>query len=444
MTLAQHSRLLSANRYDTKEWTFPEKDTDEDNTPAPTGNSRGLFEIQLCVDSSSGSADMQYRIPLLDKLRDFAVEEAKSKYDMAVAGIPLLYEVHMVTDATGRNGASVELLHADIVSSCADAFDEETGSPCLKDLTFEKIGYHDKLPFLFSRFDIFFNVDLTVGEGSIRAYNSELELSLGTRFAVNLKAKDIAIPPTLTSTQPVFSRMEAERKPSRMLAEKPVSFETFSRVIDAQPTQPLNEQDLDVLRVNLKNSEIAAKAQILIYNTMKYHMDSETRELIIKENAPKQGTSELDLPASLGTELNPSISEWLRTRYAPAYVGLQICEGVDKETRKKWQANYTDDEEKRLRYFWNGKGKDCLATCYEYTRLNELATHEASLKLVPRLQLYLDNDGKKWAETYYKFVGTKSRKLSVVMATLAAAGQEDTELKKICNRKCPIQLHQRN
>ncbi|KAI9774398.1 MAG: hypothetical protein M1840_004292 [Geoglossum simile] len=418
--------------YDTKEWTFPEKDTDEDKTPAPTGNSRDLFEIQLCVDSRSGSADMQYRIPLLDKLRDLAVEEAKSKHDMALADIPLLYEVHVITDATGRNGASIELLHADVVSSCADAFDDETGGPCLNDLTFEKIGCHDKLPFLFSRLDIFFNVDLTIGEGSIRMYNSELELTLGTRFALSAKTKDsIVIPPA--PVQPVFRRMKVETGPSKMLVEKSVSFRTFSRVKDAQPTQPLNEQDLDVLRVNLKNSDIAAKAQILIYNTMKYHMDSETRELIIKEDAPKQGTLELDLPASLGTELTPSISEWIRTRYAPAYVGLQICSGVDKETRKKWQANYTEDDEKRIRYFWSGKGKDCLAACYEYTRLNELATREASLKLAPRLQIYLDNGGEKWAETYYKFVNSRSRKLSVVTATLAAAGQEDTELKKVCN-----------
>ena len=386
---------------------------------------------------------MQYRIPLLDKLRDLAVEEAKSKHNMAFADVPLFYEVHVITDATGRNGVSIELLHADVVSSCADAFDDEIGGPCLNDLTFEKIGCHDKLPFLFSRFDVFFNVDLTIGEGSIRMYNSELELSLGTRFAVSAKTKDsIVIPPA--PIQPLFSRMKVETGPSEALVEKLASFRTFSRVKDAQPTQPLNEQDLDVLRVNLKNSDIAAKAQILIYNTMKYHMDSETRELIIKENAPQQGTSELDLPASLGTELTPSISEWIRTRYAPAYVGLQICNVVDKETRKKWQANYTEDDEKRIRYFWSGKGKDCLAACYEYSRLNELATREASLKLAPRIQIYLDNDGKKWAEIYYKFVNTKSRKLSVVTATLAAAGQEDTELKKICNRKSPIPSHQGN
>ena len=305
------------------------------------------------------------------------------------------------------------------------------------------MGCHDKLPFLFSRFDISFNVDLTVGEGSIRMYDSEYELCLGPRFAIRAKTKDsIVIPPA--PLQPVSSRKMVETGASEMLEEKPISFRTFSKVKDAQPTQPLNEQDLDSLRVNLKNSDIAAKAQSLIYNAMKYHMESETRELIIKENAPRQGTSELDLPPSLGTELTPSISEWIRTKYAPAYVGLQICNGVDKETRKKWQANYTEDDEKRIRYFWSGKGKDCLAACYEYTRLNELATREASLKLSPRLQRYLDNDGNKWAEAYYKFVNTKHRKLSVVTATLAAAGHEDTELKKVCNRKSLLPPNQGN
>lgn len=379
---------------------------------------------------------MVYRIPMLDRMRELAIQEARKSFDIELFDIPSFYEAHTVTDSTGRNGVTIELSNADVVSSYADAFDESSETPILANLTFEKLGLAAKLPLLFRRIDLLFDVSLSKVEGAIRVYDPNLELCLGTRYAIStsgmpmaqfapLAATESAVQAAAVSSQPMFMQ-----EPEFLVATS-IQSETKS---GTELLAPLAPEDLDLLRVALKNGEIASKAQLLIFNAMKYHMDTEARQLVIKENEPNVGPGPLDLPNSLGKDLDTSIAEWIKTKYAPAYVGLQIC-SIDEKTRGEWQANYTKDEHKRMTYFWEGKGRGCLSTSYEYTRLNEIATREASLQLAPRLQLYINDGGEKWAKTYFEFVSTPSRELSVVTSTLSDAGKDDTELKKICNRK---------
>lgn len=373
---------------------------------------------------------------MLDQIRKLAIQEARKKFDIELVDIPSLYEAHPVTDHYGRNGVTIELSNADVVSSYADAFDDSSEIPCLENLTFEKLGLPAKLPFLFQRIDLLFDVSLSKAEGAIRAYDANLELCLGTRYAISsidtpmakfapLVAAESSMPSAAVSNQTLLAQ-----EPEFLVATS-IQSQTNS---GTELLAPLALEDLDLLRVSMKNSEIASRAQRLIFNAMKYHMDTEARQLVIKENEPDVGPGLLDLPNSLGKDLETSIAEWIKTKYAPAYVGLQIC-SIDDKTRSQWQANYTKDDHKRMRYFWEGKGKGCLSTSYEYTRLNEIATREASIQLAPRLRLYINDGGEKWAKTYFDFVSTPNRELSVITSTLSDAGKDDTELKRICNRK---------
>jgi len=306
----------------------------------------------------------------------------------------------------------------------------------LANMTFEKLGLAANLPFLFRRIDLMFDVSFSKVEGAIRVYDPSFELCLGTRYAIStsgtptarfapLAAAESAVPAVTVSSQSMLMQ-----EPEFLVATS-IQSQTKS---GTELLAPLAPGDLDLLRIPLKNGNIADKAQALIFNAMKYHMDTKARELVIKENEPNVGPGPLDLPYSLGKDLDTSIAEWIRNKYAPAYVGLQICT-IDDKTRGEWQANYTKDDHKRMKYFWEGKGRGCLSTSYEYTRLNEIATREASLQLAPRLQLYINDGGEKWAKAYFEFVSTPNRELSVITSTLSDAGKDDTELKRICNSK---------
>ncbi|RKL20259.1 hypothetical protein BFJ68_g2968 [Fusarium oxysporum] len=81
----------------------------------------------------------------------------------------------------------------------------------------------------------------------------------------------------------------------------------------------------------------------------------------------------------------------------PSLYCLQIAQSL--QTRE-WRSNFTDDEKKRILYFWQGQGPKCLARCPENSTLNRLCLLEALKQLFPVLQNFINDGGEKWAQAY--------------------------------------------
>lgn len=125
---------------------------------------------------------------------------------------------------------------------------------------------------------------------------------------------------------------------------------------------------------------------------MFYHMNQSHASLLSSKDKDTR-----QLPDHLGSNLPSNLSKWIKETFGPAYTCLQIAQSL--QTRE-WRSNFTDDEKKRILYFWQGQGPKCLARCPENSTLNRLCLLEALKQLFPVLQKFINDGGEKWAQAY--------------------------------------------
>lgn len=83
------------------------------------------------------------------------------------------------------------------------------------------------------------------------------------------------------------------------------------------------------------------------------------------DNERKMFFNTADKPLGLPAEFTTSTTiqktptaDWLKNTYAKAYM-CQVLSQSDGNIRNEFR--FTEGEKKNARYFWNGKGKDCLS-----------------------------------------------------------------------------------
>ncbi|KAJ5738025.1 hypothetical protein N7493_001180 [Penicillium malachiteum] len=92
-------------------------------------------------------------------------------------------------------------------------------------------------------------------------------------------------------------------------------------------------------------------------------MDQKHKTDVLKnEDAMIIGDQPGKLPQGMANHLDPDLKTWLKETYASAYISLQIANFSTSQV-KDWveEAKLTDADIKRIRYWWGGKGKNCLA-----------------------------------------------------------------------------------
>lgn len=144
-------------------------------------------------------------------------------------------------------------------------------------------------------------------------------------------------------------------------------------------------------------------SQLLIRSMMYYHMDENQREKILQIPKP---TVPDELPAALADNLPDNLKTFFEDKYGPAF----ICRYVGRT--QKYMKSFTDQEMKKLWYWWQGNGKDCLTQSEEYNDINRLSSREAmKRRYESNLQPYLADNPDDWATKLFTEVTNNKRLL---------------------------------
>lgn len=123
--------------------------------------------------------------------------------------------------------------------------------PCLKKLTFEKLGLSEKSPFLFQTIRLLFYASLSTVESAIKVYGTNLDLCLGTRYTYALSPSDTPVAilkPLATAKSTVLAAAVASQTMFLQELEFIVATSIQSQMaLGAVLLVPLAPEDLDLL-----------------------------------------------------------------------------------------------------------------------------------------------------------------------------------------------------
>ncbi|KAL9566594.1 hypothetical protein ACKAV7_009509 [Fusarium commune] len=294
---------------------------------------------RVISDGTPGILFTDMAIPSLDNILDLW----NRKQSDETLKISRLYETATVMH-NGRLKATVTIPPTTLenLKSLEDTKDAEDPS---KTLTFkDELGEEAKLPLLFARLELNFSDDKSeIVSGTLWEYNQD---------------------------------------PSREGAEG-VRHLIMSRLGSASQRVPIRIGQGQIVKT---------RSDQIFQNIMFYHMDQSHASLLSSKDKDTR-----QLPDHLGNNLPSNLSKWIKETFGPAYTCLQIAQSL--QTRE-WRSNFTDDEKKKILYFWQGQGPKCLARCPENSMLNRLCLLEALKQLFPVLQKFINDGGEKWAQAY--------------------------------------------
>lgn len=206
--------------------------------------------------------------------------------------------------------------------------------------------------------------------------------------------------------------------------------------------------------------ELKKDTQELLKKVMHYHMDADDRKLIlgVKQRptptaSPTYGIDEI--PEDLAGLLDPTLQEWIRGTYAPAWIA-QCVAGLTDEQQTRFKARVDVPWQRRLKYFWQGSGKHCLGKSREYNELNTQLSILVFRRKYPRISDYLsdktmataeetDNDaikqmsgGKKWAHLLFEALMQEDMVGHIAKESALAEITQLNTLEMYCTSKSPI------
>ena len=407
----------------------------------PTKDAQAEHYGDLCTTYVDEIQTFTCRLPMIDKIRDAAYAKAQSGDDKAkFAGIPEWYSASIFVDfETNSPTYSFEMLYPDVLAACADAYDPK--KPAYENLRFTGLGsdFEDfTLPFVFQSMSVATNADGDLLVGNVIKYDPEKLGMQGVQCAVS----GSSMAPSETLFTAAVVRDLAGIEPSM-----DIHVPSWAHIAPASHLMALYEVDErppaeDLIGANKLSGllpgtkELHQTAQDLIFRTMLYHMTSEERNFT-GQNQPGVSKSDHDwteqeIPPSM---VNTSAKDWLQTKYIPAWISNRILE-IGDTVKKDWQYNFTDDDRKRLNYWWTGKGSNCMCKDTNYNNLNALAARLSTLRHSPGLKNYIEDGrvgdqvattagnvdtttlsgGKRWAAALYNsWATTRLSELDISM-----------------------------
>ncbi|KAJ8313352.1 hypothetical protein KUTeg_009138 [Tegillarca granosa] len=157
------------------------------------------------------------------------------------------------------------------------------------------------------------------------------------------------------------------------------------------------------------NSLVHKTTTDMLIQAVKYDLDDDTRSDVL-------GITKPILDPQL-REIAQNHTQFLGDNFGRSYLlqGLSQC--------KSMEDHFSQDDRNKLLYYWNANDEGCLSTNKDYSKLNTDISRVAFLKLVPRLQLYIDDGGEKWAKTLYDKLTSKSVMNGLIVQLLTDQGR---------------------
>lgn len=398
---------------------------DDDETFAlmygPATQDARLFDAVLTSTpaSTGGIVLPDVQIPMLDRLQDLLQSKLKEHLKLHNdATLVRLYEVSSTLDDTQNTLTTVTMLYPDMVwKACDDAANAEP-SKGYKDLTFQSLGFSEALPLLFAKFSFGYNFDGSAVKGTVVHYDPVKPGTYGEEFplagtlkenatfnhASRLAVTEASHTSFVRSVEPTSISTMAERQPHVSHAQPAAASISMA---SNDTCAPMSAQSLAEL-APWDDAEVHAQSQALLYRTMLYHIDDNDREMFFQEAKPD------NLDPQLTSGLSDDVKTWIKATYGPAYICNRL-EGVDDSSKNKWRRHFTPDEQKRLRWFWNGKGAKSIYCAPAYNALNEVTAAVAVRNLHPCLNHYIDDKspdnegnigGKRWSNALFRSMST--------------------------------------
>ena len=209
----------------------------------------------------------------------------------------------------------------------------------------------------------------------------------------------------------------------------PSSQITFEATIpNAAPiSDKMGAKELSDMKPN-SAADVHEKTQRLIYNSMRYWMTAADHDSFIGSDKPGIGLNDYSkVPNELGPGLEAGTVKWLQEKYIPAWISVRICQIADVD-KNLFRKSLNSSQRKKLNYWWNGKGKDCMTQSDYYNRLNALAARYATLWALPRLQTFVDDTNHG---DYKPDVLPSKKKVPVSGAAPATKTKEKPEMRKV-------------
>ena len=381
-----------------------------------------LLSYVLIYDTMLGSLQSYFcRIPVLDQIRDKLCEKTQTENNIQLATIPELYDCWNGLDDQGNNILYFQVTGAEIIAQAADGFVEDE-SKSYTDLHFTNLGLDVTIPFLFQQTCVAMSWDRQSVTGIMRAYDPTMEGSIGRRILLTGDYVDPSLTTTMAAQRqevalstvgnPLGSSlqdmMSTHLAPSEFL--EPIAADDDQAV----PTDnKAGAEELDT-KLSLNAQTVHDTTQRLLYSTTLFHMSDDDRNTFTGDTKPTEGKAADQIPTALGSNLDTGIVDWIQKTYVPMWIAKRIISMSDA-TQNTWRETFSNQQKKKIDYFWNGKGKTCLSQAPEYNLLNQISATYGLRITSSRLAQYADDPvpdpspgpthgmsgGKRWAAVLY-------------------------------------------
>ncbi|KAI1298340.1 hypothetical protein F5Y03DRAFT_409408, partial [Xylaria venustula] len=284
-----------------------------------------------------------------------------------------LYRIECATLADNTFRATVRFHRASTIPLISDSGDDIKTF----DVRFPDLGLEATLPVLFQEFYIDIDIFEDFSYGAVYEFDPEMRGGKGTRHLISAEYIDSQdyFQQLRTKVSQAFAEVHG---PSKQEMDSHVSSPckiTDELVLYKQPSLQLL-----LTFPTYREDAVHSTVQNLIQSMMYYHMDQDDRKKFTKRSKPT------DLPSALADSLPAHLKAFFHDKYAPAF----LCRSI--ESFDKYTSKFTSKERKRLWYWWEGNGDECLARSQEYNDLNSIASREAMKMLYSAdLDLFLES-----------------------------------------------------
>jgi hypothetical protein len=317
----------------------------------------------------------EYSTLIIDQyinIRDAMVRSTKNelkdeKSHAFFDSMPQLFQVDQTTDWENRTVFDFESTHASKILQVSDQYqsciqqhghkeDVDWKQVPKRDLTFTNIGLDPsfKLPLLFSKLRLRLNALATQVTGVVTEYDPSLPEYSGTPHWVHGTLGSINVP----QISAIMSIVPEPKPKSEAGFTERKAFAVHSaphflaRQLAENTFADDDETVMTLMVIPYRQADINGAVQRLIANIMSFHLDDTTRETFMgSKNKPT-------IPLDYGDDLDPTTKTWLKDTYGPAYICMVLSH---QETLVAQNKRFSEEQKKRIRYFWNGKGNSCLA-----------------------------------------------------------------------------------
>ncbi|KAF4177844.1 hypothetical protein CNMCM7927_002823 [Aspergillus lentulus] len=357
--------------YDKSVWPA-DKESNQPDSPIPG------MEVRTGIYKSPSGAQMPFsKIRALDDLRT----AIKDKFNRDLGQ---LYDCYHTILESGQMRVKFQFKLASLIPFISDVGEDIT---TVFNVGFQStLGTDLTLPILCQSFYIDFDVEEKTVTGALYEYNPLVRDLKGDRHYIS---GVVRVDESFDLLRSKVSRACAEISDPAMPVARSNKFQA------AKITETLHlEQrtDINTLLEPTGYDEVVVHniSQALITSAMYYHMDDKQREDLTDQAKPT------DLPSSLAGDLPADVKQFLREKYAPAF----LCQMIKRD--KKYGTYFSDKQKARLWYWWNGNGKTCLAKSKEYAQLTRISSGEAVKQyLGDELDGFMKDNPESWAETLY-------------------------------------------